>query len=288
MKKIIFILFTVLSFGQAPTNFTYGIKLPNIAQNNGATKVLVKDDATGLVGFKPSSVFGNPFNTNQTNAIISATNPSGVNPFATLLELGNYIPINGTTATGKITGDIEIDGNPLTLKRIFQDGGIGQVTSLEFDSDNSKVRLQSNGTLGNNNIELGDQIFITSDNNPILITQFGVGARGLTGGQDYSQNITNLDYTQKSYVDDLFNSIPAPTGGTVTNLSATNNLGQTWTITNPTTTPNLSLSLTSGAVGLSNVPNVDATSRSNHTGTQLASTISDFTSSFCFRKRKLQ
>ena len=31
------------------------------------------------------------------------------------------------------------------------------------------------------------------------------------------------------------------------------------------------------AVGLSNVPNVDATQRANHTGTQLASTISDFT-----------
>lgn len=36
--------------------------------------------------------------------------------------------------------------------------------------------------------------------------------------------------------------------------------------------------LNSTAVGLGNVPNVDATSRANHTGTQLASTISDFTS----------
>jgi hypothetical protein len=34
--------------------------------------------------------------------------------------------------------------------------------------------------------------------------------------------------------------------------------------------------LDKGAVGLSNVPNIDATSRANHTGTQLASTISDF------------
>jgi len=32
-------------------------------------------------------------------------------------------------------------------------------------------------------------------------------------------------------------------------------------------------------IGLSNVPNVDATQRANHTGTQLASTISDFNSS---------
>jgi len=37
------------------------------------------------------------------------------------------------------------------------------------------------------------------------------------------------------------------------------------------------LALTSSDVGLGSVPNVDATSRSNHTGTQTASTISDFT-----------
>jgi hypothetical protein len=35
-------------------------------------------------------------------------------------------------------------------------------------------------------------------------------------------------------------------------------------------------SVTKAQVGLSNVPNVDATDRANHTGTQLASTISDF------------
>ena len=43
--------------------------------------------------------------------------------------------------------------------------------------------------------------------------------------------------------------------GTVTNVTATNNTGQTWTITTPSTTPNLSLALTSAAVGLSNVEN---------------------------------
>lgn len=37
------------------------------------------------------------------------------------------------------------------------------------------------------------------------------------------------------------------------------------------------ISLTKADIGLSNVPNVDATLRSNHTGTQLAATISDFT-----------
>jgi len=43
--------------------------------------------------------------------------------------------------------------------------------------------------------------------------------------------------------------------GTLTNLTATNGTGQTFTITNPTTTPNISLTLTSAAVGLGNVEN---------------------------------
>jgi hypothetical protein len=48
-------------------------------------------------------------------------------------------------------------------------------------------------------------------------------------------------------------------GGTVVNLSATNGTGQTFTITNPTTTPNITLTLTKAAVGLGNVPNTDFT-----------------------------
>lgn len=38
------------------------------------------------------------------------------------------------------------------------------------------------------------------------------------------------------------------------------------------------VNLSKSDIGLGNVPNVDATARSNHTGTQLAATISDFTS----------
>ena len=51
--------------------------------------------------------------------------------------------------------------------------------------------------------------------------------------------------------------------GGVVNLSATNSTGISWTITNPSSTPNISLSLTKDAVGLNNVPNVDATNASN-------------------------
>jgi hypothetical protein len=47
-------------------------------------------------------------------------------------------------------------------------------------------------------------------------------------------------------------------------------------LASPTFTGTVS-GITKAMVGLGNVPNTDATSRANHTGTQLASTISDFT-----------
>jgi hypothetical protein len=46
-------------------------------------------------------------------------------------------------------------------------------------------------------------------------------------------------------------------------------------IASPTFTGTVS-GITAAMVGLGNVPNTDATSRANHTGTQIASTISDF------------
>lgn len=55
----------------------------------------------------------------------------------------------------------------------------------------------------------------------------------------------------------------------------TNTLATKAPINNPTFTGTVG-GITKAMVGLGNVPNVDATLRSNHTGTQLASTISDF------------
>lgn len=92
------------------------------------------------------------------------------------------------------------------------------------------------------------------------------------------------------------------TGGTITNLTATNGTGQTFTITNPTTTPNIALALTADAISdgttnktytatektklagvatgaTANSSDAILLNRANHTGTQLASTISDFQSS---------
>lgn len=95
MKKIIFLLlFTVAGFSQTvPTGTTKAGKFeaysPEVGANSdqvsvwNATdkKMKVVPKATYLAGF------GNPFNTNQTNAITSANSPSDANYFATILDL---------------------------------------------------------------------------------------------------------------------------------------------------------------------------------------------------------
>ena len=58
--------------------------------------------------------------------------------------------------------------------------------------------------------------------------------------------------------------------GTVTSLSATDSTGIDFTITNATTTPNISLALTSAAVGLSNVNNTSDVSKPVSTAQQTA------------------
>lgn len=89
-----------------------------------------------------------------------------------------------------------------------------------------------------------------------------------------------------SAVSSLINSAPdslntlqqlADALGSDPNFATTimNQLADKAPINNPTFTGTVN-GITKAMVGLGNVPNVDATARSNHTGTQLANTISDF------------
>lgn len=75
--------------------------------------------------------------------------------------------------------------------------------------------------------------------------------------------------------------------GTVTSVAATNSLGITWGITNPTTSPNISLALTSTAVGLQNVPNVNALLRENHIGSQSISTVNGLQDSLSGKQQNI-
>lgn len=70
------------------------------------------------------------------------------------------------------------------------------------------------------------------------------------------------------------NGIPLSTSvGTVTSVSGTNSTGITFNITNPTTTPGISLSLTKSAVGLANVDNTSDTNKPVSTAQEIAISV---------------
>jgi len=89
--------------------------------------------------------------------------------------LNNYIPLTGTTVGNPVAGDIEVSDG---FRLLIDDGSIN-----------------IGGFIGN--------IMLPSDgggtNNPTIA--YPEASHGLGGLFDYSPNITNLDYTQKIYVD---------------------------------------------------------------------------------------
>lgn len=117
------------------------------------------------------------------------------------------IPLSGTTAGNPITGDLEIKGDSFDIVRIFQFNPILEFTNfIEFNNDSPVFRIGSENlisgevafldfTEGNLSIQTKDNIINVNSNQAID------GGRGLSGGDDYTPNITDLDYTQKKYVD---------------------------------------------------------------------------------------
>ena len=89
-----------------------------------------------------------------------------------------FIPLTGTTVGNPITGDIEIQDGLKIFPTI--DGG-GYYLG---DNNIGAISIGANGFIN---------IINNFTNNPLF--------RGLCGNDDYTPNITDLDYTQKIYVD---------------------------------------------------------------------------------------
>lgn len=99
----------------------------------------------------------------------------------------NAIPLSGTEVGKPVTGDIYFND---ATSLVLNDGGGGASFRVGYSGVNTFLTFQTGSGL--------DYIGVNSD---------GVGAsRGLVGGADYSANITDLDYTQKIYVDSLATS----------------------------------------------------------------------------------
>jgi hypothetical protein len=105
-------------------------------------------------------------------------------------NLTDFIKLTGTDVGSPINGDIEFQGERYLI-------GINPISGLAaviINSDDNTISLQaSDGT-----IESGLTIF----NDRLVFGSSTLLSRGITGNVDYTPNITDLDYTQKKYVDD--------------------------------------------------------------------------------------
>lgn len=128
------------------------------------------------------------------------------------------IPLNGTTTGNPITGNLQFDGNLMLYNTDYStQASIGIIPSVlqlsivnQFNSSTSEVFLQDGGI-----------IKVRTDNS------LGLPARGISSDYDYSPNITDLDYTQKIYVDGLRGKYISKTT-TEINAIATPQAGETY------------------------------------------------------------
>jgi len=207
----------VLNSGSAATVNT------NVLINHGASATysnIALEDGSAVIG-----TLSNNLKVTNTAAVIgsplSVGAPVGEDDAVRVQDLQGYIPLSGTISGAPVTGNIEIDnpGEAVGLIRTTANGlssiGIGETgipglrTSGDYDTS------------------------ITVSSNSIDVYGDDPASRGLRGVQDFTPNITDLDYTQKKYVDD---AIAAGGGGTGTVTSVTGVSGET-TVANGTTTP---------------------------------------------------
>ena len=109
---------------------------------------------------------------------------------------GNYIPLTGTTGGNPVSGGIEVleVGDNFWIKGIDYDEIINSIKHLLSFSEGS-VRLVSH------NSTLGIATYLAVTEAEVRVGSDSQNFCGLRGDADYSPNITDLDYTQKIYVD---------------------------------------------------------------------------------------
>jgi hypothetical protein len=129
----------------------------------------------------------------------------------------NYLPLSGTEVGKPLTGNVA-----LSYANFISGSGDYQ-SRLEFVGDSSE--LFSSTPMFTNSVRVSsDAVVLRSDDltgagnssevyvrtGLIRIRTNGTGARGLTGDDDYTANITALDYVQKKYVDDAIANSTTP------------------------------------------------------------------------------
>jgi hypothetical protein len=138
--------------------------------------------------------------TAPTGGVESVTGDS-VDNIDPLNPIINAVPLTGTTVGNPVTGTIETNSEVFiqTPTTQFTDDFAGLRIISEFGlTCVNTVNNAASSTTGNDIV-----IFKVSSPNPL--------ARGISSEQDFSANITDLDYTQKIYVDNLIQTLSTAT-----------------------------------------------------------------------------
>ena len=115
----------------------------------------------------------------------------------------NAIPLSGTEVGSPVTGDIETTNGI----RIYSNGvDSGSYSAYSLEDIAAIINAFDNYTGNGSSFVVGSNYTSVSSTNPLSV--------GLTGIQDFTPNITNLDYTQKIYVG--FRGTATLSSGTVT------------------------------------------------------------------------
>jgi len=151
------------------------------------SNVTVRDDSSGTMGtpVTPTSPI------DLANILEGLGYPAYESTFA-----GAYIPLSGTIPSAPVTGNIEFESgygfNALVktnesedFKGYFGFDGYGLVVIINDAADANEL----------SNIKLTKDGLSLSCNSPT--------SRGFTGEQDFTPNITDLDFIQRKYVDNL-------------------------------------------------------------------------------------
>ena len=116
---------------------------------------------------------------------------------------GNFIPLSGTTVGNPITGDLEWKYDEIQRILIKNYNGEEDPTITLIGNSTTLSQLYTSllffqNEFGNNQLISGEEGF--------TITSSVSNSKGLSGSQDFTPNITELDYTQKIYVDSIISN----------------------------------------------------------------------------------
>lgn len=109
---------------------------------------------------------------------------------------GDFIPLSGTEVGNPITGNLQFDGSLMLYNTDYStQAAIGIIPSaLQLGVFNQSNKSNSSAS----EVLLQDGIIKVRTDDSL-----GLPARGISSDYDYTPNITELDYTQKIYVDGL-------------------------------------------------------------------------------------